>query len=106
MTFAAVESFLEEVKGSHHKDPWNAACAGGAAGFVLGGLMRRRIDIASMTGLGCALLMGMVEFNGSNVVVDPVTENKRKFPTSVESKFSESSELSGLKEKYPAYKYN
>ena len=104
MTFAGVESFLEEVKGSHHKDPWNATFAGAAAGMVLGGFMTRRIDVASMTGLGTALVMGMIEFNGSNIVVDPPTQNARKFPDAVATKFSESSELNGLKEKYPAYK--
>ena len=104
MTFAGVESFLEEVKGSHHKDPWNATFAGAAAGMVLGGFMTRRIDVASMTGLGTALVMGMIEFNGSNIVVDPPTQNARKFPDAVATQFSESSELSGLKDKYPAYK--
>lgn len=106
LTFAGVESFLEEVKGSHHKDPWNAAVAGAAAGVVLGGFMTRRFDIASMTGLGVGLLMGMVEMNGSNLICDPEHEAARKFPITLPAKYQETTVLSELKDKYPAYKQN
>lgn len=106
LTFAGVESFLEEIRGSHQKDPWNAAGAGVAAGIVLGGFVTRRFDVASMTGLGMGLLMGMVEMNGSNLICDPETEAAKKFPVTMPSKFQETSVLSELKEKYPAYKQN
>jgi len=106
LTFASVESFLEEMKGSHHKDPWNATFAGAAAGLVMGGFFTRRFDIASMTALGVGLLMGMVEINGSSMVCDPVSTGERQFPKSFPSKFEESEDLKGLKEKYPAYSNN
>jgi len=106
LTFAGVESFLEEIRGSHQKDPWNAAGAGMAAGIVLGGFVTRRFDVASMTGLGMSLLMGMVEMNGSNLICDPETEAAKKFPVTLPAKFEETPVLSDLKEKYPAYKQN
>ena len=87
LTYAGVESFLEEMKGSHHKDPWNATFAGAAAGLVMGGFFTRRFDIASMTALGVGLVMGMVEVNGSNMICDPVAQAKKKFPAYVPSKF-------------------
>jgi hypothetical protein len=106
ITFASAESFLEEVKGSHHKDPWNSAFAGAAAGMVLGGFFARRFDVASMTALGTGLLMGMVEFNGPNIVTDPVSQAAKKFPEKVTTAFAESENLQDLKEKYPKFKYN
>lgn len=106
VTYAGVESFLEEVKGSHHKDPWNAAFAGAAAGLVMGGFFTRRFDIAFTTSLGVGLVMGMLEINGSSIICDPVTQAAKKFPTSIPLKFEETDELKGLKEKYPAYKNN
>eukprot|EP00539_Tryblionella_compressa_P003954 CAMPEP_0178742924 /NCGR_PEP_ID=MMETSP0744-20121128/5935_1 /TAXON_ID=913974 /ORGANISM="Nitzschia punctata, Strain CCMP561" /LENGTH=198 /DNA_ID=CAMNT_0020395901 /DNA_START=23 /DNA_END=619 /DNA_ORIENTATION=+ len=106
LTYAAAESFLEEVKGSHHKDPWNSAFAGAAAGMVLGGFLTRRFDVASMTALGTGLVMGMVDFNGPSAVCDPVTEKARHFPAKVATKFEETEELKQLKEKYPEFKYN
>mmetsp|Transcript_18934 Transcript_18934/g.46897 ORF Transcript_18934/g.46897 Transcript_18934/m.46897 type:complete len:195 (+) Transcript_18934:37-621(+) len=106
VTYAGVESFLEEVKGSHHKDPWNSAFAGAAAGMVLGGFFTRRFDIASMTALGVGLVMGMVEVNGPNVLCDPVAQEAKKFPSSFSAKFKESDDLSDLKAKYPSYKNN
>lgn len=106
LTFAGVESFMEEVRGSHHKDPMNAAYAGAAAGLVLGGFMTRRFDIATMTGLGMGMMMGLLELNGSSLVCDPETEAAKKFPVSLPSQFKESPVLSELKDKYPAYKSN
>ena len=101
-----LESFLEEVKGSHHKDPWNSTFAGAAAGMVLGGFFTRRFDVASMTALGVGIVMGMVEVNGPNVVCDPDAQGAKKFPSSFSSSFQESEDLSDLKEKYPAYSKN
>lgn len=106
LTYAGVESFLEEVRASHHKDPWNATFAGAAAGLVMGGFFTRRFDIASMTAVSVGLLMGMVEVNGPNVICDPETQAAKKFPASMPSKFEETEDLSDLKEKYPAYKNN
>jgi hypothetical protein len=106
LTFAGVESLLEEIRGSHHKDPWNAAFAGAAAGFVLGGFLARRVDVATCTALGTGLIMGAVDFNGPNIVCDPAMESARKFPAKINATFQESDELKALKEKYPAYKYN
>lgn len=106
LTFAGVESFLEEVKGSHHKDPWNSTFAGAAAGMVMGGFFTRRFDIASMTALGVGMVMGMVEVNGPNLICDPVTQAAKKFPASFSAKFEESEELSDLKDKYPQYASN
>ena len=106
LTFATVESFLEEMKDSHHKEPWNSVFAGAASGFVAGGFATRRFDIASMAALGTGLVMGMVEVNGPSIICDPVTEANKKFPKSIASKFEESGALSGLKEKYPAYSQN
>eukprot|EP00980_Cylindrotheca_fusiformis_P028022 scaffold22577_cov122-Cylindrotheca_fusiformis.AAC.1 len=106
LTFAGVESLLEEVKGSHHKEPWNAALAGAAAGMVMGGFFTRRFDIASMTALGVGMVMGMVEVNGPNVICDPVAQAAKKFPASFSARFEETEDLSGLKEKYPAYESN
>lgn len=106
ITFAGVESFLEEVRGNKSpvKDPWNTAGAGFAAGMVMGGFYTRRLDIASMTGLGIGLLMGAMELNGPNIIVDPKTQKERNFPEKVPVQFEESPELAALKEKYPAYK--
>ncbi len=104
LTFAGVESLLEELRGSHHKDPWNAAGAGMAAGALLGAFATRRFDIAFTTGLGMSMLMGAIEFNGSSILCDPVTEASKKFPTSLPGKFEESKNLKELKEVYPAYK--
>lgn len=106
VTYAGVESFLEEVKGSHHKDPWNSVFAGAAAGMVMGGFFTRRFDIASMTALGVGLVMGMVEVNGPNVLCDPVGQEAKKFPSSFSAKFKESDDLSDLKAKYPSYGNN
>lgn len=106
ITYAAAESFLEELKGSHHKDPWNSAFAGAAAGMVLGGFFARRFDVAAMTALGTGLLMGMVDFNGPNIITDPVSQAKKKFPETVTATFEESEGLKDLKNKYPEFKYN
>jgi hypothetical protein len=106
MTYASAESFLEEMKGSHHKDPWNSAFAGAAAGMVLGGFFARRFDVASMTALGTGLLMGMVDFNGPSITVDPVRQAAKKFPKKVATTFAESECLKDLKDKYPEFKHN
>jgi hypothetical protein len=106
MTYATVECVAEEIRGSHHKDPWNSAFAGAAAGMVLGGFLARRFDVASMTALGTSLLMGMVDFNGPSVICDPITEQSKHFPLNVSTKFDESKELKELKSKYPAFKNN
>jgi hypothetical protein len=106
LTFASVESLLEEIKGSHHKDPWNATFAGAASGMVMGGFFTRRFDLAFVTALGVGMVMGMVEMNGPNVVCDPVGQHAKKFPASFVAKFKESETLSDLKDKYPAYKNN
>mmetsp|Transcript_129446 Transcript_129446/g.192702 ORF Transcript_129446/g.192702 Transcript_129446/m.192702 type:complete len:199 (+) Transcript_129446:100-696(+) len=106
MVFASVESFLEEVRGSHQKDPWNAVGAGAAAGLVIGGFFTKRFDVASMTALGTGLLMGMVEFNGPSIICDPETEQARKHPKSLPAKFEESATLSDLKKLYPKYENN
>ncbi|KAG7371070.1 Tim17/Tim22/Tim23/Pmp24 family protein [Nitzschia inconspicua] len=106
VTFAAVESVAEEIRGSHYKDPWNSAFAGAAAGLVLGGFLTRRIDVASMTALGTGLLMGMVDFNGPSPICDPMTEQAKHFPPKISPKFEESEELKGLKAKYPDFKNN
>jgi hypothetical protein len=106
LTYAAAESRFEELKGSHHKDPWNSAFAGAAAGMVLGGFLARRFDVATLTALGTGLLMGMVDFNGPSILCDPETEKARHFPSKVATKFDESENLKALKEKYPEFKYN
>jgi Tim17/Tim22/Tim23/Pmp24 family len=106
VTYATVECLAEELRGSHHKDPWNSFLAGAAAGMVLGGFLARRFDVASLTALGTGLLMGMVDFNGPSVTCDPTTEQAKHFPCSVSTKFEESEELKGLKSKYPAFKNN
>eukprot|EP00934_Nitzschia_sp_Nitz4_P002104 Nitzschia sp. Nitz4//scaffold23_size168460//128307//129013//NITZ4_002241-RA/size168460-snap-gene-0.167-mRNA-1//-1//CDS//3329543701//2104//frame0 len=104
VTFAAVESFMEEAKGSHSKDPWNSVWAGAAAGLVMGKFFTKRFDYAGMAALATGILMGAVEFNGPNLVTDPVTEQAKKFPATLPTQFEETSDLSGLKDKYPAYK--
>ena len=106
ITFAAVEGFMEEVRGNKSlvKDPWNTAVAGFASGMVMGGFYTRRLDVASMTGLGIGLLMGAIEFNGPSLIADAKTQKERMFSEKVPVKFEESKELAGLKEKYPAYK--
>jgi len=106
LTFAGVESFMEEIKGSHHKDPWNSAVAGAAAGMLMGGFFTRRFDIASMTALGVGMLMGLVELNGSQLLCDTPGQTARKFPSTLSSNFQETEDLAGLKSKYPAYQNN
>jgi hypothetical protein len=106
LTFAGVESLMEEIRGSHHKEPINAAYAGAAAGVVLGGFMTKRFDYATMTGLGMGMLMGLVELNGSNLICDPQGQAAKKFPVSMHSQFQETADLNELKDKYPAYKSN
>jgi hypothetical protein len=108
ITFSAVESLLEEFRGSHTaaKSPWNTAMAGAAAGIVMGGWFTRRFDIACMTGVGLGLLMGGVEVNGPSVICDPETEKMRNFPESVPVQFEETDDLAALKNKYPQFKHN
>lgn len=106
VTFAASESLLSEVRGTTTKDPWNSTFAGAAAGMVLGGFLTRRFDIATTTAIGTGLMMGLVDFNGSNMICDPEAKEARCFPTKVPTAFEESEELQGLKEKYPGYKQN
>jgi hypothetical protein len=106
VTYATVECLVEEIRGSHHKDPWNSAFAGAAAGMVLGGFLARRFDIGAMTALGTGLLMGLVDFNGPSVICDPITEQAKHFPFNPSAKFEESKELAGLKSMYPAFKNN
>ena len=105
VTFAAVESFLEEMTG-HPKDAKNTAAAGFAAGVVMGGWFTRRFDIAAMAGLGLSLVMTGVEINGPRMISDPDTELARNKPEKASIKFEESEELAGLKDKYPRYKSN
>jgi hypothetical protein len=105
ITFAAVESFLEEMT-DHPKDPKNTAAAGFAAGIVMGGWFTRRFDIASMTGLGVGLVMAALEVNGPKMISDPDTEKARNNPEKVTIKFEETEDLAALKEKYPRYKNN
>ena len=78
ITFAAVEGFMEEVRGNKSlvKDPWNTAVAGFASGMVMGGFYTRRLDVASMTGLGIGLLMGAIEFNGPSLIADAKTQKE------------------------------
>lgn len=106
ITFAAVESVLEDVRNNHSgfKSPWNSAAAGFCSGVVMGGFYTRRFDIASMTGVGIGMLMGAMEFNGPTMIVDPETQQKKLFPDTVPTVYTESEDLSALKEKYPAYK--
>ena len=106
VTFAAVESLLSEMRGTTTKDPWNSTFAGAAAGMVLGGFITRRFDIATTTAIGTSLMMGLIDFNGSNLISDPAGKEARSFPTTVSAVFEESEELQGLKDKYPAYKNN
>ena len=108
LTFTAVESFLEEVRGSHGaKDPWNSAGAGFAAGIIMGGAFTKRFDVASMTGLGMALVMGAVELNGPKLICNSEeSEEARQFPAFAPTKFEESEELAALKEKYPQFRNN
>ena len=106
LTYAGVESVMEEIRGSHHKDPWNSAFAGAAAGFVLGSFLARRFDVATCSALGTGLIMGALDFNGPNIIADPESDGARKFPAKISAIFQESDELKALKEKYPAYKNN
>lgn len=106
VTYAFAESLFEEMRGSHHKDPWNSAFGGAAAGMVLGGFLTRRFDVASMTALGTGLLMGMVDFNGPSAICDPVTQQAKHFPSKISMQFQESEELKDLKDKYPQFKNN
>jgi len=106
VTYAVAESFLSEVRGTTTKDPWNSTLAGATAGMVLGGFLTRRFDIATTTAIGTGIMMGLVDFNGSNMICNPEAKEARSFPTKVPIIFEESDELKGLKEKYPAYKQN
>ncbi|OEU12282.1 hypothetical protein FRACYDRAFT_270572 [Fragilariopsis cylindrus CCMP1102] len=106
VTYAAAESFLSEIKGTTSKDPWNSAFAGAAAGMVLGGFLTRRFDIATTSAIGTGLIMGLIDFNGPNIICDPDTKQARCFPAKVSTVFEESEELKNLKEKYPAFKQN
>jgi hypothetical protein len=106
ITFATVESVLEDVRNNHSgfKSPWNSAAAGFCSGLVMGGFYTRRFDIASMTGVAIGMLAGAMEFNGPTFIVDPETRQKKLFPKTVPTVYTESEDLSALKEKYPAYK--
>ena len=106
VTYAAAESFFSEIRGTTNKDPWNSTLAGAAAGMVLGGFLTRRFDIATTTAIGTGLVMGLVDYNGPNVICDPDTKQERCFPAKVPTVFAESEELKNLKEKYPAFKQN
>ena len=106
VTFAATESLLSEIRGTTTKDPWNSTLAGAAAGLVLGGFITRRFDIATTTAIGTSLMMGLIDYNGSNLISAPAGKEARSFPSKVSTVFEESEELQGLKEKYPAYKNN
>jgi len=106
VTYAAVESLFSEMKGTTGKDPWNSAFAGAAAGMVLGGFVTRRFDIATTSAIGTGLIMGLIDFNGPNIMCDPEKRQARSFPSTIPSVFKESEALKDLKEKYPAFKQN
>ena len=62
--------------------------------------------IATTTAIGTSLMMGLIDYNGSNLISDPAGKEARSFPSKVSTVFEESEELQGLKDKYPAYKNN
>jgi hypothetical protein len=102
-TFSGVECIMEQMRDESKSSTWvNSATAGAVAGAVIGSLSKR-LDIMSSTALGLGMLMGMVEFNGSQTVSD-LDHAKTIWEHTLPAKHVESNELEGLKEKYPEFK--
>lgn len=106
ITYSTVEHLMTDIFSGGHRQPRDSAAAGFAAGIVMGGFLSRRFGTSIMTALGTSIVMGCLEMNGPTVMNDPVTENARNRPATVQTKYQESEDLAALKEKYPAYKYN
>lgn len=91
--------------GRQTKDSWNAVYGGMVAGFILGGITRKRWDQATITALGTGLAMGLTDLSGPGVnwnrshLID-VENTKRKLPKT----YSDSDEVKRLKELYPKFK--
>jgi hypothetical protein len=101
-TFSGVECIMEQTRDESRSSTWvNSAVAGAVTGAMIGS-MTKRLDVMSSTALSLGMLMGLVEYNGSKVVSD-VDHAKTKHIV-LPVKHVESSELDGLKEKYPEFK--
>jgi hypothetical protein len=102
-TFSGVECVMEQMRDESRSSTWvNSATAGAVAGAMIGS-MSKRLDIMSTTALSLGMLMGMVEYNGSQTVSD-IEHAKAKWEHSLPVTHVESNELEGLKEKYPEFK--
>jgi hypothetical protein len=102
-TFSGVECIMEQMRDESRSSTWvNSATAGAVAGAMIGG-MSKRLDVMSSTALGLGMLIGMVEYNGSETVSD-LDHAKVKWEHERPATHVESNDLEELKVKYPEYK--
>lgn len=102
-TYSGVECVMEQLRDESKSSTWvNSAAAGAASGMVMAS-MTGRFDVMASTALGLGILMGMVEYNGQNVAVDP-EHASRKWDGILPPRHKDSEVLQELKKKYPEYK--
>jgi hypothetical protein len=75
------------------------------AGFILGGITRKRWDQATITSLGTGLAVGLSDLCGPGVNWNRTHEIDAGVPKRVLAKtYSDSDEVKRLKELYPKFK--
>ena len=103
-TFTGVECLVESMRDPNKESTYINAMAGGAACGALMGSMSKRFDIMASTALGMSLLMGMADFNGQRISIDPAAFEKTECMR-LSLTEEESDTLKALKEKYPEFKH-
>lgn len=103
-TFTGVECLVENMRDPKKESTYVNAMAGGAAAGAMMGAMTKRLDIVSVTAFGMSLLMGMVDYNGQRLAMDPAHQ-LRKEDIRISLTEEETDTLKELKEKYPEFKH-
>lgn len=86
------------------KDPFNAVCGGMVAGFLIGGLAKRRFDLATACAITTGIAMGCADMFGPGMNWNRSHGIKDKGPAVRPKTHVESPELTALKELYPKFK--
>ena len=77
---------------------------GMVAGFILGGITRKRWDQATISALGTGLLMGLADLCGPGFNWDKTHGIDEKAKKVLPKTYSDSDEVKRLKELYPKFK--
>lgn len=102
-SYTMVQCFSESTRQT--KDSWNAAYGGMVCGFIIGGLTKKRFDVATAAALGTGLAMGLADLVGPMANYAMANNQTDDVDRSIRPKtFVESAELQALKEKYPKFK--